>query len=448
MTVLLQCADWIRCEAGYFWHVTDFHYDVTYNNSRLSCNPDNSPATLGRYGDYWCDSPLLLVNSSVVAMANINKAVDFVLWTGDSVLHGKDQDLNYTVNSDILDVTTNILKTTLPGVPVYASFGNHDYYPTDQFPPINNALYNDTLERWRSWINDSTQDANFRKGAYYTVKTAYGLRIVSLNTNLYYTQNKVVQNETDPGDQLAWLESVLRTSVSNSEKVLVTAHIPPGVHTPSGLIWMYDSFHNKLVGILKKYAAVIVGMHFGHDHADEFKILQNNDGVASVPIFIAPSVTPWRYRLSTGETGSAHNPGIRLIKYDRQTKVHLDIEQYYLDLEKANKDGVASWVLEYKATTDYNLTDLSASQLLKLTESMKTSSEKAFTSYWKYYFVSPKLELLRQCDEGCHANIVCGYTQFDITAFKDCTAKRISTGFRLCSSLSVILLIAVAILFL
>ena len=58
----------------------------------------------------------------------------------------------------------------------------------------------------------------------------------------------------------------------------MTAHIPPGVHTPNGLVWMYEKFNTKLVEILQRYASIIVGLHFGHDHADGFKILPDSHG--------------------------------------------------------------------------------------------------------------------------------------------------------------------------
>jgi hypothetical protein len=60
--------------------------------------------------------------------------------------------------------------------------------------------------------------------------------------------------------------------------VLVTAHIPPGVHTPNGLIWMHLVYHKPLVSVLREFTDIIVAMHFGHDHADGFKILKNDNG--------------------------------------------------------------------------------------------------------------------------------------------------------------------------
>lgn len=41
-------------------------------------------------------------------------------------------------------------------------------------------------------------------------------------------------------------------------------------------------------------------------------------GIPMIPVFMAPSVTPWRYK-NPKKTGAAHNPGIRLVKYDRAT---------------------------------------------------------------------------------------------------------------------------------
>ena len=56
------------------------------------------------------------------------------------------------------------MKEQFPNVTVYATFGNHDYYPRDQYPPHNNEIYNDTYTLWKSWINDLSQDQYFLKG--------------------------------------------------------------------------------------------------------------------------------------------------------------------------------------------------------------------------------------------------------------------------------------------
>ena len=66
--------------SGYFWHVTDFHYDFTYNTTDISCNGPVDHH--GKFGDYWCDSPWKLAESAVKAMQTFKHDVDFLLWTG------------------------------------------------------------------------------------------------------------------------------------------------------------------------------------------------------------------------------------------------------------------------------------------------------------------------------------------------------------------------------
>ncbi len=58
-------------------------------------------------------------------------------------------------------------------------------------------------------------------GGYYTEKllNQTGLRVVVLNTNLYYDQNKLTENLQDPADQFSWADKVLQDAAKNNEKV-------------------------------------------------------------------------------------------------------------------------------------------------------------------------------------------------------------------------------------
>jgi sphingomyelin phosphodiesterase acid-like 3 len=82
----------------------------------------------------------------------------------DSMLHTGDENLSLDNNVQILQNLTTQLKQTFPTMDVYATYGNHDYYPNGQYPPHNNEIYNRTLDHWRAWINDSTQESTFLKG--------------------------------------------------------------------------------------------------------------------------------------------------------------------------------------------------------------------------------------------------------------------------------------------
>ena len=70
---------YIFISIGYFWQLTDVHYDAnytqhTYNKTEKLC--------VGEFGDYKCDSPWPLVESAISAMKDIKSDADFILWTG------------------------------------------------------------------------------------------------------------------------------------------------------------------------------------------------------------------------------------------------------------------------------------------------------------------------------------------------------------------------------
>ena len=53
------------------------------------------------------------------------------------------------------------------------------------------------------------------------MKTASGIRMVVLNTNIYSKANKLLNltTDVDPSGQLAWLEEVLSSAGDHQEKV-------------------------------------------------------------------------------------------------------------------------------------------------------------------------------------------------------------------------------------
>jgi hypothetical protein len=82
----------------------------------------------------------------------------------DTVAHIKDNYTSEDLNMDILRNITTALKSAFPTKIVYATYGNHDYHPSDQFPNLGNRIYNITADMWRDWISEAEQLDNFRKG--------------------------------------------------------------------------------------------------------------------------------------------------------------------------------------------------------------------------------------------------------------------------------------------
>ena len=73
--------------AGKFWHISDLHLDPDYKVSKdpfQVCPSAGSQAVpnTGPWGDYLCDSPWALINSSIYAMKEMEPEPDFIFWTG------------------------------------------------------------------------------------------------------------------------------------------------------------------------------------------------------------------------------------------------------------------------------------------------------------------------------------------------------------------------------
>ena len=106
-----------------------------------------------------------------------------------------------------------------------------------------------------------------------------------------------------------------------------------------------------------------------------------------IPLFLSPSVTPWKIPLDTIKY-PAHNPAVRRIFYDRSnTSMLSDIEQYYLDLPLANKLQRAQWLLEYSFRQAYDLPDVSASSTWLLLNNLKKTAvvEDDINATWSKY---------------------------------------------------------------
>ena len=95
----------------------------------------------------------------------LNRRVFVMLYRfRDTVPHVPANQLNTDLNKKLVHNITKLMKEQFPSVPIYATFGNHDYYPRDQFPPHNNDIYNSTYLIWKSWIDDVLQEQYFLKG--------------------------------------------------------------------------------------------------------------------------------------------------------------------------------------------------------------------------------------------------------------------------------------------
>lgn len=446
----------ISFSEGYFWQVSDIHWDTKYSQKGDPLDMCHlSPKDLGDqnngpYGNFRCDSPWKLVKSAIAAMSEIHAKPDFIFWTGDNVPHVDNPEPDWTEVHSLLKNITQQLTKKFPGVPIYPVLGNHDSSPSNNLPPKNKTLYKEYLSRndWQLLLPNTTW-ATFITGGFYSCLLQPKLRLIALNTILWYLSNPLVANLTngDPGGHFKWLEEELNKASLNSEKVYIVGHIPPGAYTRGFFpetgpnFFYFPSFNKRFIHIVNTYHDVIVGQFFGHLHLDSFMLFSDNETVVN-SLFLGPSVTPW-YEPNK-ELYSPVNPAIRLYKYNRTSGTILDYNEYFLNLTKANNhqdqddveqphdspsgkldtpQGMLSWELLYTFTEAYNLSDVSTSSLAQLYDKL-VSSVDTFQQYFEFSTVK---KVIFPCNSICRQFHLCSIANVDFGYYNTCVSIQNTT---------------------
>lgn len=409
---------------GQFWHVTDLHLDPSYHladdhTKVCSSSKGENASSPGIFGDYMCDSPYELILSAFKYIKDSRQPASFMIWTGDSPPHVPVQELSTEKVIEVIANMTATIRDHFPDLQVFPALGNHDYWPQDQLPVVDSELYSAVADLWRPWLTDEAI-TTLRKGGYYSQiykSTLNGnpLRIISLNTVLYYSPNNVTVNMTDPGNQLEWLEDTLEYARQKMEMVYIIAHVPVGyLPFTENITAIRTHFNERLVKLFRKYSNIIVGQFYGHTHRDSIMVLLDEQGNPVNSLFVAPAVTPIK---SLKETDS-NNPGFRLYQYKPDDYSLLDIWQYYLNLTEANIKKEPHWKLEYLMTKAYDIEDLRPGYLYDLSKKFTDSRSQQFAMYYKHYLVSFDDHI--GCNRQCKINQLCSIQCLDETSYVSC----------------------------
>ncbi|XP_043276357.1 acid sphingomyelinase-like phosphodiesterase 3b isoform X2 [Venturia canescens] len=234
--ILLSWLCAVHGRIGYFWHITDIHYDPRYSAQRNANNmcwnarsnvesgrPRQDRRTPGIFGDYNCDSPWALIESAAKAMkSKHSEGIEFVLWTGDALSHS--DKMSKELRLQCLKNLTDLLSRTFSEQFVFPALGHED---------VGLSL-KEIATLWKHWLpTDALQ--TFEKTGFYTIEqTTENYRIIFLNTNLWLEtetgmDNRVNDqrsgsgvsvgndNSDDPHGQWTWFDSTLRTARKKKE---------------------------------------------------------------------------------------------------------------------------------------------------------------------------------------------------------------------------------------
>jgi sphingomyelin phosphodiesterase acid-like 3 len=418
---------WISATLGRFWHITDLHWDPDYviggdPNHMCHSATEQSQNKAGPFGDYSCDSPESLVKSAFQFMRSEDPNPNFIIWTGDTVPHLNDDQLSPEAVIHIIESVTNWLKDQFPSTPVYPVLGNHDWWPAHQIVEGPNMFYRNFSRIWGQWLPPSAVNT-FLTGGFYTVMADENLRLICLNTALYYTGDQKTKDLKDPAGQLAWLRNVLELARSEGTAVYIMGHVAPGWNGKNGWNNMHKHLNTAYLQVLSEYSNIIVAHFYGHEHSDSIRLYYSNYSNPMSPsgfMFLAPSLTPWHS--SWDPSYAPNNPGLRKFYYDNTVEsgdyAVIDYEQYYTNLPLDNGNNKISWQLEYTFSSNYNVTTVLNANAIAQVFRHLSADDSLFQRY--VYYQSVSWNGISICSGKCKKTQLCAIQWADMNQYQKC----------------------------
>nr|UBK24972.1 phospholipase C [Mariannaea pinicola] len=402
-------------------HYSDIHIDPLYvGGSNSNCTkpiccrsytkadqPGNNKYPAGPNGDHNCDSPVSLEKSMYNAIKEIVPDAAFTIFTGDIVDHAV-WNTSQSYNTEQITNAYGLMSDNLGTI--YGTAGNHEAHPANAFQPnsvgnVSQWVYDLLSGLWSQWISTEAKADSEKLGAYSTKYPGGNLRIISLNTNMYYRENYWLYRKTmiqDPSNQISWLVNELEAAETAGERVYIIGHMPLGDS---------NSFHdqsNYLDQVINRYSATISAMFFGHTHDDQFQISYSNwsnrnFSNALVTSYIGPSLTP-----------TAGMPAFRVYDVDPVTFGILDSTTYIADMtDSAFQTTGPVWKKYYSAKEVYGsllspaVTDSSAELTAAFWHNVTTLFEADNTAFEAFLSRKSRGWKSESCTGTCKANEIC-----------------------------------------
>ncbi|THH00676.1 hypothetical protein EW026_g1901 [Hermanssonia centrifuga] len=221
---------------------------------------------------------------------------DFMVYTGDLISHDPDNQLTREYIMYTETVLYDLFKRLLGSGPVYAALGNHDTYNQAQDAPhsLGGALadqfswnYDHVAALWQheQWISEEAVQLARAHYAAYMVKRTDGLRVITLNTDMWYRANYfnyINMSHPDTSGMLRFLTDELQEAEDAGDRVWILGHVLSGWDGTNAMTNPTD----------------LSAIFWGHTHEDQLSIFYANNATdisaktAQVVSWIGPSLTP------------------------------------------------------------------------------------------------------------------------------------------------------------
>lgn len=236
-----------------------------------------------------CDAPMALIDATLRWIErNLKGNIDFVLWTGDSARHDKDERIPRTVD-EIVRLNEMVTQKFIdvfqqefsggPSIPIVPTFGNNDIMPHNTMKEGPNRWTREFLNVWNKLIPEP-QRHSFVEGGWFTTEVIPNkLAVISLNTMYFYSSNSAVDGceaKSEPGyEHMQWLKVQLKLLRQRQMKAILIGHVAPA-RAGSKQAWD-ETCWQKYTLWLHQYRDVVIGSVYGHMNTDHFMLQDSND---------------------------------------------------------------------------------------------------------------------------------------------------------------------------
>ncbi|WP_415719016.1 metallophosphoesterase [Maridesulfovibrio sp.] len=402
--------------SGTFIAISDVHFNPFTDTAlfgRLVAAPADSWAAIFRSSaktelpDYGSETNFALLSKALDSAAAQDSYPAIVIFPGDILCHHFNETFESLYGSaDQKELDSFILKTVrffvlqvrerFPEAPVFFTLGNNDSYAGDYNLIAGGSFLSDTATLFQDqWFGSQVHSPNFNRtytaGGYYAASAKDdSILLISLNSVLFSANRPAPVAGDAAYTQLDWFENQLAAAENSGQLVYIVTHVPPGANIFSSItkymdtkgkisavkgMW-HDEYQNRFLSIMDKYSNLNVTFFSGHTHMDEFRLLYNDTRSNSpARILGQPSISPV----------FKNNPAYKVFNINRRNWELQDYTALTILLDQKNEN----FEIEYKFSTLYGLSNATAANMEKLSESLATDGA-AKTAYIKYYYsVSP-----------------------------------------------------------
>jgi sphingomyelin phosphodiesterase acid-like 3 len=401
--------------SGKFLIASDFHFnpfaDPALVTDLASSNSRTWEAILNRskitaYSQNHQDTNWWLLQSSLDAMRATLPHPALVMITGDLLAHGFPQKFSSaTHDSDREHYRAFVLKTVLflawemrkrfPHAQILITPGNNDDECGDYEVDADGPFLSDTAALARNLARDGRLTDDWKGLGSYALDPAAipGLRILSVNSVFFSNKYQAASfahscAAVDSGAAartLAWLSSSLAQAREAHKKVWLMFHIPPGIDgyatmmnyrrlsqgAPTeelcrkAIVPMWNpALTAQFTSILEEYSTMIAANFAGHNHTDDFRVMQSHGGREGF-VLIDPPISPIY----------GQNPAFRVIDFKSDGSLADQSTYYVTNLKDARSDNPGKWAREYSFVEEWGSPQLDASSLRNIYGRIKSDPQ-------------------------------------------------------------------------